>query len=724
MAFIEVLTEARTRLSDSGREKFASLFVEDRLSRLAKHLDQLSKHCLNGNGLQTSRDLEPTPTVAEYAVPLLDAYRLSTSDEQESFDAAATIAAEALEAMQTSTLLLLLGRRATQDSIADERAYPPSLQKLLSSASIACADASELSVAARSFAKYGRCETGEVGRGNESEGTAEQRNQEALDRIVAIHEAAALWNIFSHFQHGLVYEARDESGYGACWTHDGMRFIGFVAPPIAQLQGEQPTPSNSIVSDSIASDSITNGSVPAGDSVPECETEASFSPLPQIVDRGVIAERYSMGQRRFENLDLSGADLQNLDLRGVVFKGSKLSRAKLFNTNLEGADLSDCDIQNTYLVKTELSQVIARRANFHGCRMDGLRLKGLDLQSANFGECGLKGAVLDSCLMKATKLRGSDLTDARIVRSRMYGVSTEGSTWNNAQIDSCVLSHSHLGNTDFSNARFQRCRFESASLIGANCTNAIFANCDFVEADMANANFSEAKLEFAHMEGTVLTGINLERAEMIGARLNRANLARAKLNGANLSGADLTQADLSRADLRSANFSKAVLDRADLSWADVVDTIVDDSTRFAAAKTTGVDFGTNWLLRQRVLDSAHDLTIRHYCRKHRVAGFLWWALLGCGRRNYLLLFWGIAFVFMFAGLMAIKPASFDFGQPSPTFIDHMRNSLAVFVTLDLAVDKGTDNYGRSVMLAEMLMSYLMLGFMASLFSSIFPRSPD
>ena len=41
-----------------------------------------------------------------------------------------------------------------------------------------------------------------------------------------------------------------------------------------------------------------------------------------------------------------------------------------------------------------------------------------------------------------------------------------------------------------------------------------------------------------------------------------------------------------------------------------------------------------------------------------------------------------------------------------------------------AMVPGIDNYGRYVLLAEMLLSYLMLGFLASLFSSIFPRRSD
>jgi len=313
------------------------------------------------------------------------------------------------------------------------------------------------------------------------------------------------------------------------------------------------------------------------------------------------------------------------------------------------------------------------------------------------------------------------------VNNRMYGVGTEGANFHGASFQHCKFNNGRLGNTDFSEASFERCRFESADLTGATCVSTQFQSCEFIDADFGNANLSEAKLRSARLDRSNLNGARLDGADLEDADLSRANLSRAKLEKAKLCRANLTQADLTRADLRSANLAGATLDRADLSSADVVDTVVDEYTSFEAAKTTGVDFGTNWTLRQQVLDSAHNLTIQQFCRKKPVLGFFWWALLGCGKRNSLLLVWGIVIVFIFAGLMAAQPSSFDFGQADPaqvSFLDHLRNSMAVFVTLDLAVDKGVDDYGKGVMLVQMLLSYLMLGFMASLFSSIFPNPPE
>lgn len=440
--------------------------------------------------------------------------------------------------------------------------------------------------------------------------------------------------------------------------------------------------------------------------------------------RAELEQQYLAGTRQFQSVDLSGEDLQGLDLRGVDLQGSDLTRTKLFRTNLEDSNLTECNMSGLYLAGTHLSNATARRANLRGCRMDGVKWSNIDLDGARLDQVNLRGSELSGCSLRRTGLAEADLSEARLVEARAYGVFVEGSCWHKATIVQSRFNNGRLSKTDFGEAQFQDCIFEGADLSHCNCAAAGFENCQFVDTEFSNSDLSDCDLTSARFLRARLSGTKLNNSRLGDASLYRANLSRANLSNADLSNSRLGQADLSRADLREVNLQGAVLDGADLSFADVVDTKVDNETSFKATKTIGVDFGTNWSLRQRVMDSSHELTIRQFRRKHPVLGFFWWLLLGCGKRNYLLLVWGIAIVFGFAGLMALHPSSFSFGQTSPTFWDHCQNSLAVFVTLDLAVDKGTDAYGRGVMLVQMLLSYLMLGFMASLFSSIFPHAPE
>jgi hypothetical protein len=61
-------------------------------------------------------------------------------------------------------------------------------------------------------------------------GPADVRNERARSVVESILAGATWWNVFGHFQHELVYEARLPSGHGARWRLDPLRFVGFLEP--------------------------------------------------------------------------------------------------------------------------------------------------------------------------------------------------------------------------------------------------------------------------------------------------------------------------------------------------------------------------------------------------------------------------------------------------------------------------------------------------------------
>ena len=100
---------------------------------------------------------------------------------------------------------------------------------------------------------------------------------------------------------------------------------------------------------------------------------------------------------------------------------------------------------------------------------------------------------------------------------------------------------------------------ESAGKLG---TRAILTGANLNGADLWCANLSDANLT-----GANLSGANLEYARLHGANLNRANIGAANLQGANLRGANLVGANLEGANLRGASLEGANLSGADLTHA-------------------------------------------------------------------------------------------------------------------------------------------------------------
>jgi uncharacterized protein YjbI with pentapeptide repeats len=120
---------------------------------------------------------------------------------------------------------------------------------------------------------------------------------------------------------------------------------------------------------------------------------------------GVVAEtlrRYAAGDRDFQNLDLSGAQLDGVDLRGANFIGAQLSRANLCNARLDGVKLAIANLSDA-----DLTGACLRDAKLVGANLNRAILAGADLAGAN-----LDGADLSNADLTDTNLAGTDLSDA------------------------------------------------------------------------------------------------------------------------------------------------------------------------------------------------------------------------------------------------------------------------------------------------------------------------
>jgi hypothetical protein len=56
-------------------------------------------------------------------------------------------------------------------------------------------------------------------------GDEEEKSRTAQQLLRAVLQKATWWNVFEHYKHQVVFEARVAEGYGARWGHDGQEFI-------------------------------------------------------------------------------------------------------------------------------------------------------------------------------------------------------------------------------------------------------------------------------------------------------------------------------------------------------------------------------------------------------------------------------------------------------------------------------------------------------------------
>ena len=212
--FLQNLQAAFAKCKPSDQALWQPLMEESWLRSIHQRLEAL---------LHLEVYTPPAPQFAEETTPDLKAVATEFSKRfSDNFTPDAL--AEFLTKEGFSGLLLLAGQRTTPGSFTDHRAIPPTSEKLLHAGAVLYKRS--ISVAARALTKHaGRAEHQhwEMPTGNDA-----QKNATAQAYLISILNEKTWWNIFFHYKHGPVYEARLANGSGARWSADGATFIGFL----------------------------------------------------------------------------------------------------------------------------------------------------------------------------------------------------------------------------------------------------------------------------------------------------------------------------------------------------------------------------------------------------------------------------------------------------------------------------------------------------------------
>ncbi len=122
-------------------------------------------------------------------------------------------------------------------------------------------------------------------------------------------------------------------------------------------------------------------------SVPGIAAELSSSTTVQANKKQLLETRSC------PQCDLSGANLNRLDLSGANLEGANLSRAQMALTNLSGANLKNCDL---------------REAVFNGADLAEIDLRGADLTGASMVGAYMYGALMDGEIIETSPYAGDE----------------------------------------------------------------------------------------------------------------------------------------------------------------------------------------------------------------------------------------------------------------------------------------------------------------------------
>ena len=138
-------------------------------------------------------------------------------------------------------------------------------------------------------------------------------------------------------------------------------------------------------------------------------------------------------------LDLSNADLRNVDLENANLRCADLRRANLINANLEGVDLSYADLKGANLSYANLSY-----ANLENTNLTNADLKRANLKNANLSCANLKGANLSYADLSCASLKGANLSNANLRCANLRSANLKGANLSCADLSCASLKGANL----------------------------------------------------------------------------------------------------------------------------------------------------------------------------------------------------------------------------------------------------------------------------------------
>lgn len=129
-----------------------------------------------------------------------------------------------------------------------------------------------------------------------------------------------------------------------------------------------------------------------------------------------VKQKYELGERQFNKMELRRADLRKVDLSHASLIGADLSYA-----NLREANLSYCDLSNAYLNEADLMRANLKGANLTGASLIKTCLIKTNLEAANLTKAYLTEAYLTQANLTKAYLTGTYLNGAKLNSANLTG---------------------------------------------------------------------------------------------------------------------------------------------------------------------------------------------------------------------------------------------------------------------------------------------------------------
>ncbi|AXG68322.1 hypothetical protein KORDIASMS9_00516 [Kordia sp. SMS9] len=225
-ALQNIAYSCKSFLSEEWKATYSAFLQNEHLSVLARNTFALYKNDVEKFHGKPNFEEEIIPNLTEAFAIFKEQFKTLKKYNFEDNKLTRKAFATAVERTNFEHILILSGQRLTSASLQDENAIPPLQYALMKHSFEAHND--QISKAVRAWEKHAQRSTesfwGTV------KGSAEDKEKYVQKLITHILKHKTWWNVFTHYKHEVVYEARIASGHGIRWKKATLELIGFLEP--------------------------------------------------------------------------------------------------------------------------------------------------------------------------------------------------------------------------------------------------------------------------------------------------------------------------------------------------------------------------------------------------------------------------------------------------------------------------------------------------------------
>ncbi|MBC7692035.1 MAG: pentapeptide repeat-containing protein [Methylotenera sp.] len=280
----------------------------------------------------------------------------------------------------------------------------------------------------------------------------------------------------------------------------------------------------------------------------------------------------------FENADLSGAKVNQVDGSGLELVAANLSKIYFKDNSADedavsifSAHMNECSFEDSQLDEMQIRGATLTESQFNDTSMKNTLFLKSDLSRSTFSS---RSARNDTLLYNSAFRDKTQLEGARFIRLKPSHVSFKDVNLRNCSFKDSSdfgpevsFKQSDLSGCDFSGRNLNTTWMEAVNLVGTNFSKADLTNVDFQNVTEARGvNFSGAVMGIKSfrgmdLEGADFTGVDLTQVDFTGVKsLRRVNFTRANLSGVNLQYLDARGANFTGATVTSSKLSRIRLD--------------------------------------------------------------------------------------------------------------------------------------------------------------------